>query len=238
MECLFFEDFDMNSTRIYIDGDEFKHLKALRVNINENIYISNGKGLIANAMVEVFKNHSTTLKIIEINNNINEDTIRIALALGIIENKDRFEFALEKSVELGITDFYPLISDYSTKRNINNERLKKKVISALKQSRRSYLTKIHESVNLYNSSGIFNQYKNILVADFDGIIFDNKIETDTLFIIGPEGGFSKKDRDFMKLNLNPTIISLGERRLRAETAAIYCLSVFNYQGNMYGSKLV
>jgi 16S rRNA (uracil1498-N3)-methyltransferase len=232
MECLYFEDFDADSSDIFIDGDEFKHIKALRVKTTDKIYISNGIGLVAEGIIEIINNHSSIIRILEIHQNFNEENNRIGLAIGVIENKDRFEFALEKSVELGITDFFPMITDYTAIRNVNTDRLKKKAIAALKQSKRAYLTNIHEAVNLNKCAGKFNTFENIFIADFDGKTIDRKIAGNTLFIIGPEGGFSTREREYLENHLNPTIINLGKRRLRAETAAIYCLSVFNYQRNI------
>ena len=232
MECLYFEDFETNSNHICIENDEFKHLKALRIKTDDKIFISNGKGLIAEGRIEKLNIHSAVIKIIEIFKNLNEESHKIGLALGVIENKDRFEFALEKSVELGITDFYPLITDFTAIRKVNTDRLKNKAIAALKQSRRAYLPKIHEAVHINKCAANFSLFEKIYIADFDGKIIENNTKCDTLFIVGPEGGFSNREREYMELNLRPTIISLGERRLRAETAAIYCLSVFNYQGNI------
>jgi len=153
----------------------------------------------------------------------------ITLALGMIKKRQRLEFAVEKSVELGVHSIILFESEHSERNKVRLDRIEGKILSALKQSQRVWLPK----AIFYTSFGeIFDHFRqgSILIAhektDISRKITpsDRKAEK-LLLLVGPEGGFSKREID-LAVKKGAKKISLGSNRLRAETAAICLLSQF------------
>jgi 16S rRNA (uracil1498-N3)-methyltransferase len=142
---------------------------------------------------------------------------------------ERYEWFLEKATEIGIQEITPIICDHSERKIIKTERFQKIIESAMKQSLHYYIPKLNDPV----------LFKEFIKKDISGSKFiahceesDKKTlksniipNTDTTILIGPEGDFSVKEIE-MALNAKFIPISLGETRLRTETAAIVaCHSV-------------
>ncbi len=230
MECLYLPDIDLDSKEIIIDGDEFHHLKVLRISENKLILSSNGKGAICELKILRIDKKQALAEIININKQ-EKPKNKLALALGILDNRDRFEFALEKCIELGISDFYPIKSQFTQKKSININRLELKTIAALKQSKQAWKTEIHPEIPL---TKIFStDFDNYLFADMDASAAIEYQNCNTMLIIGPEGGFSDIEIQFLRDNNKLNCISLGRNRLRAETAAISAISIINYLSNNF-----
>src|SRR5574343_840743 len=117
MEAIYNVNLSANDRNYSIEGDEYKHLKVLRLQRGEEIIIINGTGLRARAICRDYDNKSYKLEIIDCEQL--EQKRKITLALGVLDNRDRFEFALEKAIELGITNFVPLRCDFSQKAKAN-----------------------------------------------------------------------------------------------------------------------
>jgi 16S rRNA (uracil1498-N3)-methyltransferase len=216
MECLYNPDFDENSSSIILSDEEHKHTKALRLKPGDEVLITNGKSISAKCRMIDFSKTQSEFKIIKIFENFNEKEIKLSVALGLLDTKDRFEFALEKCIELGIKEFIPLISDYSSKKRPNISRLETKAIAALKQSKRSSLPKIHEPIELNDL--LKKNNSQIILCDENGNSDFNKT-LNPLLLVGPEGGFSNQEISLIK-SKNANLLSLGSSRLRAETALI------------------
>ena len=163
---------------------------------------------------------------------------KISVAMGLLKKRDRLEFALEKLTELGVHQVILFEGDHSERSHIRADRLEGIVQSALKQSLGSWLPDLHIVDSLEEIFQIQGEdpMEAIYLADEtmeDGVSTElSHLEGTSsvkdlgriphrLLIIGPEGGFSKRERAWMDANLlDCKAISLGKRRLRAETAAI------------------
>jgi 16S rRNA (uracil1498-N3)-methyltransferase len=225
MDCIY-NKFLENEKSVILTNESLQHLNALRIRIGESILITNGLGLTVLCSLISINKKSAELDIIEIYENMGESNSRLGLALGILDNRDRFEFALEKSIELGLTDFYPLISKYSSTKKYDINRLIQKSIATICQSKRSVLPVIHKPILLENllANESLN-YESIFLADIDGMSINEKmIKNSNLVIAGPEGGLSTEEILKIRSLENTQSIKLGTRRLRAETASIILLS--------------
>ncbi len=228
MECIYIETLGRDSRAIAVPADEAAHLKALRVNTGDHILVTNGRGLCAQSIVNRVGKLDFSVEPYNFIEEHSELPFRLGLAIGILDNRDRMEFALEKAVELGTTDFFPLQAERSQKMNVPAARLEMKAIAALKQCKRARLINIHPPLlleSLLEKSG----FENCILADEDGITpHSAHLKKSTLIIVGPEGGFS--DSELKIIKNHPGIISwrLGSRRLRAETAAISALSFASF----------
>jgi 16S rRNA (uracil1498-N3)-methyltransferase len=228
MECIYLPELNEDSEIIQVENEEFKHLKALRLKEGDYIAVSNGAGLIAETKLINITKDKAKLQIVNRSLNFGELNCKLALALSILSDRTRFEFALEKAVEIGITDFYPMITDYCEKKTISIERLNSKAVAAMKQTKRSILPKVHQAIKLKELSSVAENYENIILTDWDGKHPDDiKISGNTLILVGPEGGFSVQELEFLKSKIITDSIILGKRRLRAETAGVAALSIIS-----------
>lgn len=215
----------ISSDNIIITGDEAKHLaKVMRHSVNDEIYVTDGMGKVYKSVIKNITKQEVVSKIEEIYHQENKLN-GITFCIPILKASDRFEFALEKSVELGITNFLIFSAAKSYKRGIKLDRWERIVISAMKQSLHAYKPEIEfaadirESVPEQAQTIIFEQTSKISFQDY--FINENKIKLlqkeNTFFLFGPEGGLTKEEIDSFN---NAKLMSLNENRLRSETAII------------------
>jgi 16S rRNA (uracil1498-N3)-methyltransferase len=226
LECLYAPDLTENSEIINLKGDEARHLKVLRKRDGERLALTSGTGFFAEAELLKTGRDEAELRILRVFKKFGEPVLKIGLALGILENKDRFEFALEKCTELGIAEFISLKSEFVQRKTINRDRLETKAIAAIKQCKRSILPQIHEPLTVENLLKTAD-YDVIIFADMEGESFKNAFKNipensfkSALIVAGPEGGFSLKEIELLRNDKRCVKLLLGGRRLRAETAAI------------------
>ena len=231
MECLYYNDFIEADNTIVINGEGMNHVKALHLKLNEKILITNGEGLTVLTYMMSFSITEAIFRILEHYYNLNENKHKTSLALGILDNRDRFEFAVEKTIELGVNRIIPIISEYSQRRTIKLERLNQKAISALIQSKRSVLPEITDPINLKKLTETFDYYESVFLFEESGTKLNYITEGNHLMIIGPEGGFSANEIEFLTKSSKVKIYSLGSKRLRSETAAICAMNIINYFGS-------
>jgi 16S rRNA (uracil1498-N3)-methyltransferase len=207
-----------------ISAEESKHiLRVLRKNIGDNIHLTNGKGDAFHAEIIGVKSKCCEVKILK---HFNESPLPYSLHIAIAPTKssDRFEFFLEKATEIGISEITPLLCDNSERKRLNMKRCEKIILSGMKQSQRFHLPKLNEmqKINHWIEKG-FGQYdKYIAHCEEDKKVSFTKaikLQSKILNLIGPEGDFSS-DEIKLALSRDFKAVSLGEKRLRTETAGI------------------
>ena len=164
-----------------------------------------------------------------------ENSKEVWLAFSPIKS-NYFNFMIQKSTELGITKFLPIIFERTIVRKINTERLEKIAIEATEQCNRINVPKI-EKLQSLNSFLNKNQAKiNLIFTDLNSKnrkINLNKISDKPLcIIIGPEGDFSEVEREIILSYEGVNSIRINNNILRSETAAISALSIINYFLNL------
>lgn len=140
---------------------------------------------------------------------------------------DPMNFLIEKATELGVSDFQPILTERTNNHRLNIERLAKNAQEAAQQCERLDIPKIHEPLYLVD---FLNKLPNVInwyaaLERSDANVLD--IQFPAGFIIGPEGGWSNQEQLLLKKYTRP--ISLGKNILRAETAAVVCLSASIFQ---------
>lgn len=226
MECLFLDYLEKNLTYLEINSDERKHLKALRIKENEEIMVSNGKGLMARTKLKFRNNWEPYLEILNYFEEFGEINYNISILVCNLLYRDRLEFIVEKATELGATEVYIAFCQYSQTSKVDIKRLEKKAISALKQSKRSRLLKISLINSKSEIDSLISGFQNVILLDENGDKPLSKyILGDSLILVGPEGGFHQNE--ITSFEQIPKLIKwyLGKRRLRTETAAIKALSI-------------
>ena len=233
MRLFYNKDLSQDDSRLIIDREESRHIvKVLRKKVGDTIYITNGKGILFTTVIDVINKNSTELKIIEAKQEA-ESKFHINIAVAPTKNNDRIEWFVEKSTEIGVNTISTVMCEKSERKKIKIERLEKITISAMKQSLQLHKPIIQELVSF--EEFIKNcESKNKFIAHCKEneklFLGDCELNSNTITIlIGPEGGFSQKEIGLAEEN-EFISVSLGNTRLRTETAAIVAtqlLSVHN-----------
>ena len=160
-----------------------------------------------------------------------ENEKKIWLAFSPVKS-NYFNFMIQKSTELGVTNFFPIITDRTIVRTINTERLNKIIIESSEQSNRINVPSLEKIQSLDN----FLKNNNSLNLIFGDLNTANKslkidIKKTICILIGPEGDFSERERSKILKYKGVQCIKLNDNILRTETAAIAALSVINYLKN-------
>lgn len=221
---LFYSNFSESQDEIVVNENDSKHIiKSYRKNIGDIIKFTNGDGLLAETKI-IYKGKKIKVKILNILKKKREK-ISIHIAISPLKNPSRFEWFVEKATEIGVNQITPIVTKYSEKKKVNYERLERISISSLKQSSQFFKPQINEIENF--SEFILNNKEQKIMANLKTKNFlkkDSIVSNNLCLMIGPEGGFSDDEIQEARDN-KVTEISLGENRLRSETAAIYGLSL-------------
>ncbi len=234
---------NINENKIIISGDEFYHIvNVMRHKIDDIIYVTSGNGIIYKSKVAAVEKQHVIVDSIKNWEDINKLS-NITFCLPQLKSRDRFEFALEKCVELGITNFVIFNAERSIKRKPKIERWKKILLSAMKQSLRAFLPTIkfvddlknlnplydenhyienfHESTKIIFEQNAEISFKNYLLNNF----LQKQIKRKKLiFIFGPGGGLTKKELEQFN---NKIIVKLSDKRLRSETAVVTSAAIIS-----------
>ena len=214
---------NQNGVILNVEGDEVHHiLKVMRHKEGEEIFLTNGEGKIFRTEITSVSNLSVKTRIVE-ESSFNNKLMNIYFCVPKLKNPDRLEFALEKCAELGVTSFIIFDSERTQKKGIKKDRLRKILLSAMKQSLRSFLPKLEIKDSLIDISSLTGN--KILFSQDAAYKFDNSKlnpEIDYYFIFGPEGDFTESEKS---LFAEQQFYNLGENRLRSETAIIKCASL-------------
>lgn len=212
-------------SKVSIVGEECHHImKVMRHSVGDSIYVTNGNGKIFLINItSMAKNEikGEIEKTFQYENKLKQFTICIP-RLRVI---DRFEFALEKCVELGFTNFIVFETDRTLARGDKSDRWQKIAMAAMKQSLQSYLP----NITYLNKVNKFNELEGLKIT-FDqnsGKHFSDVIKTfhqneKYYLIFGPEGGLTE---DEIALLGKSNVYKLTSNRLRTETAIITAASI-------------
>jgi len=219
----------------FLRGQEARHaLKVLRLKKGDEIIIFDGEGKEYLAEITAASPTSVKLKVLE-EININRDSpLKSILYMGITNKLQKFELAIQKSTELGVTEIVPVICQRSSNaHNVKNwegklRRWNEIVINAAKQCGRNILPVIHEPVRLPEIEN--NAELSFVLWEKGGKSFkdyESFSASSVSFLVGPEGGLDRTEIEILKeKGFKP--IYLGKRILRAETAAIAGMTLVQY----------
>jgi len=207
--------------KITLIDDEFKHCcKVMRNSIGDVIYITDGEGKIYKTEIEKIEKDNLSGKILDTISYKNE-LKNIFFCIPKLKNPDRLKYALEKCVELGITN----IILFESKRTIgsvkNIERFNRILLSAMKQSLHAFLPVVETAqlksiINKPGTKILFDQ------GSENQFNFKNNLSETYCFLFGPEGGFESSEIEMIDLS-DRFVLSI--HRLRSETAVIKCASL-------------
>lgn len=205
------------------DKEESRHIvKVLRKKEGDTIQITDGKGHLFTSEILFANEKKCEVKI------ITEEVFEpipysLHLAVAPTKMNDRYEWFLEKATEIGVHEITPLICEHSERTNFKADRFEKILQSAMKQSVQFYMPKLNEPV-AFNAFVNTQREGQLFIAhceETDKKLLKNALQPKqaVTILIGPEGDFSTKEIK-LALGKNYVPVSLGNTRLRIETAAV------------------
>ena len=217
---------EISLPRYTLPEEESKHcVRVLRMSIGDELFLTDGRGSMYRCKVVNDNVKRCEVEVVEHLEEYGRLPYSLSMAVAPTKNIDRFEWFLEKATEVGISEVWPIECEHSERRQIKEDREEKVITAAVKQSLKAYHPTLHPLTPL----------KKLLAMPFDGqkyIAHCNselgereylgsivKKGENMLILIGPEGDFSPEEIKFALQNgFKP--ISLGNQRLRTETAAV------------------
>jgi 16S rRNA (uracil1498-N3)-methyltransferase len=233
--------------QIIISGEEARHIsRTLRHRKGDQITVVDGQGGEYHCAISAISEGAVTVRIINKLRKSNEAIRQVALAQAVPKGQ-RMDFVIEKGTELGLQAIIPLVTGNSVVRPTEDKpgfnlppldddsggskaaRWQRIAIAAMKQSLRSVLPRIEEPVDFSRLAGEFESYDLVLMADqderkanldavFSGLAESKEVRR-VLCLVGPEGGFTQPEKKAVS-EAKGHIVTLGPRRLRAETAGL------------------
>jgi 16S rRNA (uracil1498-N3)-methyltransferase len=227
MELFYKENLVKKDESIIFDAEESRHLsKVLRKKVGEMISVTNGKGLEWHGQIvsaDVRKAAAKKTDVILHQNQL----IPLHIAIAPTKSNDRLEWFLEKSTEIGVSQITPLICEHSERKVIKPERLNKILIGGIKQSAQFFLPELNPIISFEEFMKLEHPQTKLIAhcqkGDQKALHQIENLSRNILIMIGPEGDFSDREIKNARL-LNFGTITLGEQRLRTETAGIVACS--------------
>jgi len=221
----YIKEYDSSRKEIVLDEDTSRHVvQVLRMNEGQNLNLTDGKGnLLTAEIIDAHKRHCA-VQIID-SRFTSHNSRHVTIAISLLKNASRFEWFLEKATEIGISAIIPLICERTEKQKFRYDRMKGICISAMLQSQQTWLPTLHEPKQ-FNHVAIeqFDNAQKLIAHCIEGnkqsiSQFPNSQFQNILILIGPEGDFTKDEIELaLKNDFAP--VSLGETRLRTETAGV------------------
>jgi 16S rRNA (uracil1498-N3)-methyltransferase len=228
MECFIVSLADVDGSVLTLRGDEAHHaLKSLRLREGDELLATNLEGTCYECRIAVIDASEVTCAIEQVLPEYGEPQKDILLIQAMIAQPARWEFLLEKATELGVTEIQPVITERTEQRHVRMDRIDRVLRAAVKQTKRARMPKLNEMTT-------FEQALHAAAVDFrENILFEEAAEVPLAevsgarlaLVIGPEGGLTSGEILMAREQFGAHVASLGNRRLRAETAAIAALAI-------------
>ncbi|MGJ1192749.1 16S rRNA (uracil(1498)-N(3))-methyltransferase [Sphingobacterium siyangense] len=232
MQLFFTPDLNPSLENFILSEEESKHaIRVLRMDTGDRLQLIDGRGGLYEAQIIDPHPKRTVLTILNVEEEFQQPKYHLHIAVGPTKNIDRIEWFLEKATEVGIQEITPVICEHSERKEVKLDRLNKVVVAAMKQSLKAYLPKLNPAVSFKQflreipKEGVQKAIAHCVDAEKKYLNQVLEPAQHYIILIGPEGDFSEEEIDLaLQMGFHP--ISLGEARLRTETAALAaCMEV-------------
>lgn len=229
MQLFYNPNINTDTTSFVFDKEESKHIvKVLRKKEGDKIHVTNGLGFLFETEIALASESKCTVTIQSYSTQ-EIKSWKLHLAVAPTKMNERYEWFLEKATEIGIDEITPIICEHSERKIVKTDRFRKILESAMKQSLHYFMPKLNEPIDFKNFIGqpfegqkLIAHCENTTKNSLKAVLQPN---TNILILIGPEGDFSVKEIETALQN-KFIPVSLGNTRLRTETAAVVaCHSV-------------
>lgn len=226
---LLFYQSNIEKTPILSEEDSRHCVKVLRKNIKDKIHVVDGLGGLFECEITKAHEKKCEVRILSTKREFEKRSHYLHIAIAPTKNADRIEYFVEKCVEIGVDEITLIQTKHSERKNQKTERLEKIAISAMKQSLKAYLPKVNELMDFDKFIKTAN-FEAKFVAHLsenakplkDVVIIKNEI----LLMIGPEGDFAQ-DEILLAQKFDFQLVTLGNSRLRTETAGVVACAIVN-----------
>ena len=217
----FYEQTITPTGNFILSEETSKHcIQVLRMHAGERLALTDGKGSLYTAAIakEDKRNCLVAIQGVE---HTPKPAKHITIAISLLKNANRFEWFLEKAVEIGVSEIIPLISARTERQHFRHDRMHNIVIAAMLQSNQAWLPVLHQPILFDKILGI--QHSQRLIAHCEEgekqTVFEVQPNNDVIILIGPEGDFTN-DEINLATKQGYIQVTLGSTRLRTETAGI------------------
>lgn len=219
--------------RVLLPDDETRHaVRALRKEAGDEIIVVDGTGGWYRVRLDRVGDRRAAGTVLETRREVGEPAYRLTIGFGLIKNRNRFETFVEKAVELGVHAIIPLHTARTEKEGIKTERTRNIMIAAMKQSGRCRLPTLADPASLPAVLDRRDAFDTMLIAHEEeaatstirAALEEAPAEAHVCVLVGPEGGFNDGEVDRV-IRAGGQAVTLGPRRLRAETAGIAVAAV-------------
>lgn len=228
----FYVDFALSPDSVVeLPDNVVRHLNVLRVKNTEEIVLFNGNGKAYPALPEVLEKRRASVRILREEATDNESPLNITLVQAV-SAAERMDFTLQKSVELGVTEIRPVISERCVVR-LSGERAEKRVarwqeivVSACEQSGRNIVPKVLPLTTYAQALQQLPQETAKLLMSLNRAQKLSDVQPQSgkvVFMVGPEGGWTEKEEQ-QAFDAGFQSVTLGKRVLRTETASLAAIA--------------
>jgi len=222
LPIFYISSYDNSQKEFILEEETSKHIvQVLRMKVGQQLNLTDGKGNLLTC--EISLAHKKKCEVtVKTTRNQQQKTRMVSIAISLLKNPNRFEWFLEKATEIGVTEIIPLICERTEKEKFRFERMHGICISAMLQSQQVWLPELHEPVELNKVIIEFSAAQKFIAYCSDGYksqLTMLPINQSSLILIGPEGDFTP-DEIKLAAQHNFLTVSLGETRLRTETAGV------------------
>lgn len=223
---------DISGETFVLDEKESRHcVRVMRMTKNTPVKLIDGKGNLYEGVIYQADPSRCVIKIMNVINSFEKRDYVLHIAISLLKSHERFEWFVEKCVEIGIDEITPVICKNTEKKEIKHDRINNLIISAMKQS-------LKTSTTIFNDTCSFNDFikrdysGKKMIAHCNPNLLRNKIDKEytkgdkAVILIGPEGDFAENEiKSAIAEGFKP--VHLGNSRLRTETAGIAaCHSIY------------
>ncbi len=211
------------STQTLPEEESLHCAKVLRMKSGDEILITDGKGHFFDAVISLPHQKHTTIEIIRENLSQKSWKPYIHIAFAPTKNMDRTEWFVEKATEIGIDALTPILTRHSERKEIKPVRIEKILVSAMKQSQKAFLPLLNPMISFSELVKQPFEGQKLIAHCYDTekklLSQEYQKGENVLILIGPEGDFDEQEVQLALAN-GFIPISLGDSRLRTETAAL------------------
>jgi 16S rRNA (uracil1498-N3)-methyltransferase len=213
----------LRGQRVVLPDAEAHHARSvLRVTPGDRMTVVDGEGGWYRVQVDHAAEAQVVGHVVEAREDVGEPAVQVTVGIGLIRARDRFETFVEKAVELGVHRIVPLHTRHAETSTLRRDRTRKVMVAALKQCRRSWLPALGPVQSVEEMLAASAADRQFLCTRGEGPASLRRAadgaET-VAVLVGPEGGFSAEEKE-RAVEAGSEPVSLGGRRLRAETAGI------------------